>query len=288
MPSPSINAAASDHDAQAMTPVRVLRVGGLRRGVVDLRRAIDFYCGALGFAVVAERAGPARTSPRARLALGHEHIDLVQIAAARMPAIAVAPDPHFQHAAIVAGDMNAAWQRLRAFAPAAISEGGVRQLPANTGGVTAFKFRDPDGHPLELIHFPAGVGDPRWHSEPIAAPTLGIDHFALVVADVERSVAFYTAHGFRVASRQVNRGPEQGRLDGLPAPVVEVVALQAARPTPHIELLGYRHPAALAATSLDGRCDPGRDAIFLIGENADVEPIDLRDPDGHCLVVERR
>ena len=37
-----------------------------------------------------------------------------------------------------------------------ISTDGPQLLPASSGGVTAYKFRDPEGHPLELIAFPPG------------------------------------------------------------------------------------------------------------------------------------
>ena len=41
----------------------------------------------------------------------------------------------------------------------------LQLLPAwnpNASGIRAVYFRDPDGHPLELIQFPPGKGDPRW------------------------------------------------------------------------------------------------------------------------------
>jgi hypothetical protein len=39
-----------------------------------------------------------------------------------------------------------------------------RFLPRN-GSVQAFKFRDRDGHPLELLYFPPGQGRPIWHQQ---------------------------------------------------------------------------------------------------------------------------
>ena len=32
----------------------------------------------------------------------------------------------------------------------------------NAAGIKAFYFQDPDGHPLEVLQFPAGKGDPNW------------------------------------------------------------------------------------------------------------------------------
>ena len=71
-----------------------------------------------------------------------------------------------------------------------ITREGPQRLPPETGNVTAFKFRDPDGHPLELLHFPAGTGSVAWQAPNPASPFLGIDHTALSVADVPASVAF--------------------------------------------------------------------------------------------------
>lgn len=42
------------------------------------------------------------------------------------------------------------------------------RLPESSGGVTAFKFRDPDGHPLELLAFPDGKVPSRWGAQPDA------------------------------------------------------------------------------------------------------------------------
>ena len=97
----------------------------------------------------------------------------------------------------------------------AITKACAGDLPPNTGSVTAFKFRDPEGHPLELIRFRrrrARLFGKRMPGKGI----LGYDHTAISVMDVERSTAFYTdLLGFHVGGRSLNRGPEQDRLDGL-------------------------------------------------------------------------
>ena len=257
--------------------VRSLCLGGLRRSVADLRNSIEFYCGALGFRLI-DCAGPQALPTGARLALGGEYIDLVEVEAAAIAPPAAPNEPRFQHAALVTADMDAAWRRLCRFRPAAISEGGAPQrLPASAGSVTAFKFRDPDGHPLELLMFPEG-----------RATRPGIDHFALVVADVERSIAFFAALGFRVTARQINRGVEQEQLDGLAGPVVEVVALAANdADTPHLELLGYQQPQLVARTPWHGREGGVRpDAIWLgSGHRDDRDQGTVVDPDGHVFIV---
>src|SRR5690606_25589134 len=130
------------------------------------------------------------------------------------PAQRASNDQWFQHVALVCGGIEKVWQRLQDRTPGAITEGASVLLPANTGGVTAFKFRDPEGHPLELITFPPGIGDPVWQNA--GNSIAGYDHTAVAVTDVDRSIAFYTGLlGFRVGGRSLNRGPEQDRLDGL-------------------------------------------------------------------------
>jgi catechol 2,3-dioxygenase-like lactoylglutathione lyase family enzyme len=271
---------------------RSIRVDGLRRTVSDLRRSIDFYCDALGF----ERSGDvAPTEPiGARVRLGAQHIDLVvRDPSKQMATPANAPDPRFQHAAIVSVDIDASWRRLEAHAVVAISKNGPQRLPANAGGVTAFKFRDPDGHPLELIEFPAGVGDPRWQIDAGRGPTIGIDHFALVVEAIDTSTSFFAEQlGFRVAGRGINRGVGQDRLDGIEGVEVDVLSIEPPKGprTPHIELLRYRHPALVRTIDGRGTSFHGNgDEIVCLGERcvrAGPGAFRLCDPDGHRFVVD--
>ncbi|MEO8837053.1 MAG: VOC family protein [Caldimonas sp.] len=306
-----------------------LRVGSFRRTVSDLGRSIDFYCTGLGFSAdrndESDEAKLFETSARseplrsARLTLGEQTLELIAPIGAERHAgeerlgESVA-DAGFQHFAIVTRDMNEALGRLRHFAPRPISRGGAARLPAASGGATAFKFRDPDGHPLELIAFAAGTGDPRWHEAGGDAPTLGIDHTALSVRDVAASLAFYEQElGLALVARQTNRGPAQDALDGVDGAVVEVIALApGAASTPHIELLGYASPVPRAPPrreplladhgdrtellvadlrSLAERLAvPPRGAAGAAADLQDAAFIDggavlLRDPDGHLLVL---
>ncbi len=62
---------------------------------------------------------------------------------------------------------------------------GPQRLPdwnKNAGGIRAFYFRDPDGHPLEILQFPADKGNPKWH-DANGRLFLGIDHTAIVISD---------------------------------------------------------------------------------------------------------
>ena len=107
--------------------------------------------------------------------------------------------------------------------------------------MTAVKFRDPEGHPLEFFQFPSGA-NPDWNGTGI----MGIDHSAISVSDVAASRRFYADRGLSEAERTVNQGPAQDALDGLDGVEVDVVPMNPANKPPHVELLGYRHPVGRA------------------------------------------
>jgi catechol 2,3-dioxygenase-like lactoylglutathione lyase family enzyme len=164
--------------------------------------------------------------------------------------------------------MAAAFAHLEKFAPRMITQGGPVLLPPASGGVTALKFYDPDGHPVEFIQFP----DHR---------PGGLDHSAIVVADADRSIAFYRdTLGLRLTSRQINTGSEQDRLDGLVGATVDVVSLCPVSATPHVELLGYRFPAINPKHS----ATPSPTCfVFEVESHSQLNR--LRDPDGHPLML---
>jgi catechol 2,3-dioxygenase-like lactoylglutathione lyase family enzyme len=273
-------------------------VARISRVVSDLDRAAAFYCEALGFRVVGrEQVEPVtlealgcadNSAEQIVLGLGAEEIALAQFAipGRPYPADSRSDDLWFQHLAIVVGDMDAAYARLSAHAGwRSISRGGPQTLPPANGGVRAFKFRDPDGHPLELIWFPAGQGRPVWHSAVADGPFLGIDHSALSVSSTARSLAFYGALGFQVADRSLNHGPAQSRLDGLPDARVHVTGLRPASATGMgLELLAYEPPGrGVGATAAN---DLLTDWVTLAVSPAPGGSLKaLRDPDGHRLVL---
>lgn len=276
--------------------------------VADPERAREFYVAGLGFTAEGETTpappvwatllGLPETQMRvARLRLGREELHLVACdpSGRAYPPGSRSSDLWFQHFAIVSADIAAAVARVRAAGAQPITRDGAQQLPPASGGVIAFKFRDPEGHPLELLQFPPGGGPAAWREGHGA--TLGIDHSAISVADSARSIAFYTARlGFRVAAEGVNHGPEQARLDDLAEPVVDVVTLApAAAATPHLELLGYRAPARhraipligsdIAATRVVIEVDHITPALAPLSLADGSEAVLLHDPDGHALVL---
>jgi catechol 2,3-dioxygenase-like lactoylglutathione lyase family enzyme len=238
--------------------VQAESIVSISRVVSNLGRAESFYRSALGFRAVS--GGPVdpevlralgateRTANEVRMRIGQEDLVLVQFdpAGRDYPAGSRSNDFWFQHLAIVVSDMDEGYARLRSidgWLP--ISVGGPATLPASSGSVRAFKFRDPDGHPLELLWFPPGRGRPVWSERARAAlsdePFLGIDHSALAVNSTRRSLAFYRSLGLHIAYRSLNGGPAQSRLDGLTPARVRVTGLRPASTTgPGLELLAYR------------------------------------------------
>lgn len=278
----------------------------------------DFYQAAFGFVrtgeVPIDDAIFGISDARARgvtLRLGEQNISLIAIepAGKSYPRDIAGWNLLFQHLAIVVADMSRAYARLSAVAGwTNISSGGPQLLPPTSGGVTAFKFRDPEGHPLELIAFPQGAVPAEWEKA-AGRECLGIDHSAISVSDSAASIAFYRELGLDRIGGSYNRGPEQSKLDDVPNAVVEVTALALPqRSTPHVELLCYRgdfgkreNPQAVndstatrlvfevgSAEQLAALCARQQEALL----SAPLRCADgrsralLRDPDGHLIGLE--
>ncbi len=259
--------------------MRALRLDRVGMNVRDLDSAIAFYTTALGFSMVGVDAGDAamlgaRSVRRAVLRRGGQHIELTACdpAGAAYPLERASNDLCFQHIALAVDDIDAAYARLCLANFKPISLDGPQILP---GGIVAFKFRDQDGHPLELIQFPDGD----------ARTAGGIDHSAISVSDAAASVAFYgSTLGLDVSAQQVNSGPAQEALDGLRGAIVDVVALAPADAAPHLELLGYRAPRGRAANP-GGLSDIAVSRLVFAVADLPATRI-LRDPDGHVCVLE--
>jgi catechol 2,3-dioxygenase-like lactoylglutathione lyase family enzyme len=273
------------------------RIVRISRVVSVIDRAEEFHR-ALGFNVVsrgpvdpatltalgAEDGDAAETVLR----LGGEEIALVHFTRCGRPCPRDnrSDDLWFQHLAIVVRDMDAAYAVLCAqpgWQP--ITIGGPQTLPPANGAVRAFKFRDPDGHPLELIWFSPGQGRPVWQAGSAGRLFVGIDHSALSISSTPRSLAFYTGLGFHMSGDSINRGPAQERLDALPGVEVHVTGLRL-NPTsgPGLELLAYRPPGRPAPDSTI--CDQVTDWVSLATElPRGTRRCALRDPDGHRLLL---
>ncbi|UMY18134.1 VOC family protein [Methylobacterium organophilum] len=255
-------------------PVGALRIAAIRLLCPDPAATAAFYAAAFGGCVAHEGPGIA-------VSLGAQVVQLVPTPRTPGPP-APSNGTDFQHCAIVVSDMQAAYAHLRAvpgWTP--ISQAGPERLPAASGGVAAFKFRDPDGHPLELLAFPEPAPSP-WRDRP--GLFLGIDHTAITVSDTASSVAFYEALGFTVVSRGLNRGAEQARMDAVADPVVEVTGLTPpGGATPHLELLCYRTPGPLLHPLAEDAVLASRIVLRLSRWSAVAERC-AEDPDGHRLV----
>ena len=302
---------------------RIVAVDAVGMTVADMDASVDFYSRVLGFTPVrdVEVSGDAWERLRdvfpvrmrvVRLALGDEQLELTEYLTPRgrpAPADARSNDRWFQHVAIVVRDMDRAYAWLRDQRVAHVSPEPQR-LPdsnPNAGGIRAFYFRDPDGHPLELIWFPPGKGDPRWQA-PTDRLFLGIDHTAIAVGDTAASLAFYRDRlGLHVVGGSENSGIEQERLNAVRGARLRITSLHAAA-GPGIELLEYVAPRDGRPTPADARANDlvhsqtrvvARDDASLDGvaPHPVVVPGDalgfvragsVRDPDGHSLeVVER-
>jgi catechol 2,3-dioxygenase-like lactoylglutathione lyase family enzyme len=227
------------------------------------------------------------------LALGDEVIELLQFdqPGRPYPSGCSSFDLVFQHFAIVVTNMEQVFRRLSTIAGwTAITSDGPQHLPARSGGVTAFKFRDPDGHPLELVAFDSHNAPPRWRSVASGNPCLGIDHSAISVLDSARSIHFYEGLGFRVSARTLNTGVEQERLDRVGEPRVEVTALRPVQPSPHLELLCYRGVSGRDSIALRSN-DVAATRLVLEARRTDhsgagaITQCAVQDPDGHHLLI---
>jgi catechol 2,3-dioxygenase-like lactoylglutathione lyase family enzyme len=300
--------------------------------VSDLDRSVEFYSTVLHFQRVSEAEANGDSyehltgvfglhTRTARMRLGEEYIELTEFLAPRgrpAPVDARSNDRWFQHIAIIVSDMDRAYQVLREHRVQHASP--VPQLlPAwnkNAGGIRAFYFRDPDGHPLEILWFPPDKGNPKWHV-PTDRVFLGIDHTAIVISETEASLKFYRDRlGMEVAGESENYGPEQERLNNVFGARLHITALRATS-GPGIEFLEYLAPrdgrpfppeekandlvhwlTRFLGISVDEATQTLRNSRSAFVSTGAVElpdgkagfrkAVTVRDPDGHAIqIVER-
>jgi catechol 2,3-dioxygenase-like lactoylglutathione lyase family enzyme len=291
--------------------------------VSDLDRSVEFYSKILSFEKVSESEamGPEYErlegvfglhSRTARMRLGDEFIELTEYLAPQgrpAPVDSRSNDRWFQHVAIIVTDMDRAyaWLREHKVRHASSSPQVLPRWNRNAAGIRAFYFRDPDGHPLEILAFPEGKGNPKWHRATDRL-FLGIDHTAIVVSDTETSLRFYRdLLGLQIIGESENYGIEQEHLNNVFGAHLRITSLRAAS-GPGVEFLQYLAPG-------DGRAYPAdekpndlvhwqtrfraasgaqaarqlRGAPFLSSGQVDLKrfgkSIIVRDPDGHAVEV---
>jgi catechol 2,3-dioxygenase-like lactoylglutathione lyase family enzyme len=187
----AVDLGAPPERALEAQPAGLIRaVGAVGMTVGNMERSIAFYSDVLGFERVSEVELWGEDYERlqvvfglrirvVRMRLGGETIELTEYLTPRgrpIPVDSRSHDRWFQHIAIIVSDIDRAYASLRQHrvehAPPA-----PQRLPdwnANAGGIRAFYFKDPDGHPLEILWFPVGKGDLKWHRQSDSV-FLGID-----------------------------------------------------------------------------------------------------------------
>jgi len=300
--------------------------------VSEMDRAVDFYSKVLTFEKVSDTEVTGENYEHlegvfglrirvVRMRLGDEFVELIEYLAPKgrpIPVDSRSNDRWFQHVAVIVSDMDKAYCWLRQNKVEHASSGPQR-LPdwnKNAGGISAFYFKDPDGHPVEVLQFPPDKGPEKWH-RPTDKLFLGIDHTAIVVWDTGASLRFYRdLLGMRVAGESENYGTEQEHLNNVFGARLRITALRGAS-GPGIELLEYLAPR-------DGRPFPADEhandivhrTTILLTRDADAASRQLsearvnfvssgvvanqkgqlgfnkaflvRDPDGHAIEIEEK
>jgi catechol 2,3-dioxygenase-like lactoylglutathione lyase family enzyme len=298
--------------------------------VSEMDRSIAFYSDVLAFKLISdvEVDGPeydqlwglfAVRARVVRMQLGEQQIELIQFISPPdlrpVPVPSYSHDLWFQHVAIIVRDMEAAWAQLRKHHVRQISPRPQTIPISNVGaaGIKAIKFRDPDGHNLELLWFPEGKGNPVW-KKPGTNLFLGIDHTAMTVWNTENSLKFYRdLLGLTVAGGTVNMGTEQEHLDSLPGALVHVTGLTPKMSPPGVEFLEYErpspgrpfptdsHPTDLwhwqttvvvadveaISTQISGRGQMISPGVVTLPDNSlgFTRGMVVRDPDGHAIQI---
>ena len=304
----------------------VTGVAAVGMTVADLDRAVAFYSNVLSFKKISARYEegtdyqelenvPGAKARVVRMRLGNGFIDLTQYLTPKgkpIPRDSASNDLWFQHLAIVVSNMEKAYERLRQNGVEAISDGPQRlpQWNLEAAGIEAFYFKDPDGHPLELLHFPPGKGDPAWQGKTDGL-FLGIDHTAIAASSTDKSLIFYRRLGFSERGHSLNYGIEQERLSGVAGARVRITSLRGSA-GPGIELLEYQSPQTGRPMPTDERANDlvhhqtelvtsdlhsatealctARVSFVSTGTICDGQPTSksrrsvlIRDPDGHVM-----
>lgn len=250
--------------------IRVRAVESVGMTVADMDRAVAFYSQVLSFRQISEVEVWGSEYERlqglfgvrmrvVKMQLGDEIIELIDYLTPGGRPIAVdsrSNDRSFQHLAIVVRDMEQAYQILRQHKVQHVSTAPQR-LPEHlkgAAGIQAFYFRDPDGHNLEIIHFPPDKGEPRWHKATDKI-FLGIDHTAIAVSNTADSLRFYRdLLGLQLQGESINYGTEQEHLNNVLGAKLQISSLRPPQGI-GIEFLEYLMPRNGRAIPADLRSD---------------------------------
>ncbi|MBR8836828.1 MAG: VOC family protein [Stigonema ocellatum SAG 48.90 = DSM 106950] len=273
------------------TVVSVQRIRAIGLTVTNTERSKDFYTQVLDFEPVSditvegqdysdlEGVGEAKIRI-VTLRLGDELIELMEylnVEGKPIPRDSQSNDLWFQHMAIVVSDMDRAYAHVLSFSiePISVEPQTIPQDNEASAGVRAFKFKDPDGHDLEIIWFPSDKGEDKWHQKTDRL-FQGIDHSAIAVANTEQSLQFYRdLLGMQVKGGSLNQGETQARLDGLPEAKVRVTPLRPTQPSLGIELLEYIAPANGRTMPSDWKsCDIAKVQLELVVKDIE-QAVDL-------------
>ena len=237
--------------------MQIIAVESIGMTVADMERSLNFYTTVLCCQKISDHEITGIELDRlyqlsnvrlrvAKLQLGDEVLELTEFLMPKgrpIPLDSRSNDHWFQHIAIVVQDMEQAYQKLRHYQVFQISP-SPQTLPAwnpVAGGIQSLYFKDLDGHNLELIHFPADKGNPKWQCS-TESLFLGIDHTAIVVANTAVSLAFYCDQlGMKLQQGSQNFGLEQERLSDIAGVQVKISSLKAPAGI-GIELLEYESP----------------------------------------------
>ncbi|MBI3481920.1 MAG: VOC family protein, partial [Bacteroidetes bacterium] len=247
----------------------VTRVDAVGITVLDMDRALNFFTKVLPFEKISEIevAGAEYEKlkgvfgiryKKVRLRLGDEEIELTDYLTTggrSIPEDSRSNDLWFQHIAIVVSNMDSAYARLRKFGAQHVSTSPQtlpKTIPA-AEGIRAFYFRDPAGHNLELIYFPAGKGNPKWQNSK-GKIFLGIDHTAIGISNTQQSRRFYAALGVNYKGESFNFGIEQEHLNNVEGASLHISGNKALDGI-GVEFLEYLKPKGGRPYPKDERAD---------------------------------
>ena len=237
----------------------VQRVKMIGFTVADVDREANFFAKVLQFEKISDfrvvgseydkMQGVFNVNMRiVHLKLGEQIVELTQYVSPPtgrpIPVPSYSNDAWFEHIAIVVSDMDAAYKILQENNVQQISAHPITIPESNPGaaGIKAIKFRDPEGHDLELIYFPPGKGDPSWQ-KPTNKLFLGLGHTAMTVASTDKGVTLYRdLLGLDVGGVTFNSGATQDVLDDLFNDTCLVTEMMPVSAPPHIEFLDYKTP----------------------------------------------